>query len=718
MAYDRRTRASIAGLLAAAVLLLAGHSAVARAGTSRPPSRTPSRLQIVSPTQRLTTGARLTLRVRVPAGARLRATVNAVDVTAGFGAPNGGVRVARLGIGKVLRAGFNTVSVRAVRGRHHWFASRTVVMAPHERSAPAIGSGPRQQIFSGLAGVRSVLPIVMGALGPGPERARHVIARLNGRGVGYAFATRFGTLGSGRLGADDGLHFGRNRLTVTAYSDDGHFYRQTRTLRVLRNAPLLATPANRGTTVGSPVGVSVRGSRPARPGDALRYRWRIVVRPHGSRARLRDARSARPTLVPDRRGRYVLRLRAIEPGRARTGPTHAAKAGHAAASGSTALSASTSMQVLVSSLVGPLGVPVSTIGGGGGGVQIGTTSAGNSPSSSNAWAQVVVVNRATLAPVNLPKPGIASHGAGNYLFTTAAQASALRTLVTPSKSGIGPSDLVILTGGGHASKLQKAQWQALSFAFGELGGTMRTFANSGKGKSDPGFGAGAWSLIGVPGLTEGTAAQNDGLASASGPAGSLNGRLMRDSANNYDFLAGAYQPFDSNSTGQKARSGGSNTTTVGDSSYASKALATGQSGFQVVALDAGTLHEVANETFVTNDASGQDVAGVQAMTKLLTTPPVAHSGQGVVFVVQSIGAPNPLSTAWTGSLAQAIAAVGGTADAFNDLVGTGSDFGYALIGGIGFDANQSAEQAFDPQNPQLESPPARLNGLFKRNDQY
>jgi hypothetical protein len=74
------------------------------------------------------------------------------------------------------------------------------------------------------------------------------------------------------------------------------------------NTPPIANAGPDQTVqVGSPVQLDGSGSSDP-DGDTLRYTWRFISRPAGSRARLSDQRSAKPTFTPDKEGEYVLEL--------------------------------------------------------------------------------------------------------------------------------------------------------------------------------------------------------------------------------------------------------------------------------------------------------------------------------------------------------------------------------------------------------------------------
>ena len=122
-----------------------------------------------------------------------------------------------------------------------------------------------------------------------------------------------------------------NRLRVRVYEPDaGRYVEVRRSFRIKRNRHLASAGWDVDTRAGRFVQLDGRRSRTAGGGEP-RHRWRIVDKPRGSRAKLRRAGSARPSITPDRPGRYVVGLRVTErsgrasasfgegPGSARTG---------------------------------------------------------------------------------------------------------------------------------------------------------------------------------------------------------------------------------------------------------------------------------------------------------------------------------------------------------------------------------------------------------------
>jgi hypothetical protein len=143
-----------------------------------------------------------------------------------------------------------------------------------------------------------------------------VHAWVNGRRVRVPHVGRLWPETTLRLGARHRLRFGRNRIRVLAHDyRDTAYDVETWTVRVRRTRPLAAGIAvHHGEAGGRAVRLDGRGARPTRAGRRLSWRWRVVRRPRGSRAKLRGASTATPRLKVDVRGRYTLVQRVRERG--------------------------------------------------------------------------------------------------------------------------------------------------------------------------------------------------------------------------------------------------------------------------------------------------------------------------------------------------------------------------------------------------------------------
>ena len=147
---------------------------------------------------------------------------------------------------------------------------------------------------------------------PGPRSMLR--AWLNGRRVEHAFQ-RSGRRFVGRLGANDGVRPGRNRLVVlthrTARRGRHAVYDVERETFWHKRGRVIAG-AGRDRVFSSGSFITLRGSAAA-TGDDVAHSWRIVTAPPGAQARLHRARSAQPELVATTPGTYRIRTRVAAP---------------------------------------------------------------------------------------------------------------------------------------------------------------------------------------------------------------------------------------------------------------------------------------------------------------------------------------------------------------------------------------------------------------------
>lgn len=142
-------------------------------------------------------------------------------------------------------------------------------------------------------------------------------ASLNGRNVSGLFHRRFLRKRTAYLGANDGLHFGRNVLKVLAARRDGGFDRERRVIFVRRDRPQAVAGADRLLAGGRSVILDGSGSHPSLlpPGSGatkagFRYHWSVLRRPPGSKAEPASPGAVRTKFRPDVVGTYRLRLSA------------------------------------------------------------------------------------------------------------------------------------------------------------------------------------------------------------------------------------------------------------------------------------------------------------------------------------------------------------------------------------------------------------------------
>lgn len=266
---------------------------------------------------------------------------------------------------------------------------------------------------------------------------------LNGRNVTARFRSSAGLPKPGRLSAAIGLHAGRNRLVVRASRKEGSYEVLTRTIVVPRNALLASAGREVRSTVGQAVRLDGSASGPSslasQQGERLSYRWRIVDRPSGSRARLQHPTSVRPRLRPDRRGTYRIALtvrahprRRPARGRLPPVPVGLGSARTAAAGGATGA------QDVVTVTAGPANVPAigypvyarpdaywggDSVTPSGPGVMIGSTYYARE--NGDAY-QMITIDPVTMEVTN--------------------QSIAYQDQVVPAVNAVTPGDIVIVTG--------------------------------------------------------------------------------------------------------------------------------------------------------------------------------------------------------------------------------------------------------------------------------
>jgi hypothetical protein len=99
----------------------------------------------------------------------------------------------------------------------------------------------------------------------------------------------------------DGLRFGANRLMVVAHDGRRRADVEERTISVSRDRPLAGPRAPRRAAVSGVAVLDAAASVPGR-GGTLRFRWKLLGAPRGSKRAIAGATSRRARLVPDRPG--------------------------------------------------------------------------------------------------------------------------------------------------------------------------------------------------------------------------------------------------------------------------------------------------------------------------------------------------------------------------------------------------------------------------------
>jgi hypothetical protein len=560
------------------------------------------------------------------------------------------------------------------RGGEFSATVRRLARGPHALSVLTRDGGRRDvDVVRFVRGqhARSVISVRLPSVGGGPVRARvsaprpveRLRARLNGRRIGGRFLSRTGLLRSASLSPSDGLRYGRNVLTVLAVRANGAYDRERHVVRVTRAAPLAAAGSDRLRRRGASVRLDGRASLASRQGQ-LSYRWRIVARPRGSRARLRGAASARPRLRLDRRGVFRIALRVTD--RRRGGR----RAGASASSRADVVS-------LVSQPdVPPIGTPVDTgavCPDGTPGIEL--LGACTEPVVQGAL-QVLVVDRQTLA----------------LQSNTAVEPPSFGNLAAALPAPLTPQSLVLVQG--TALPLSSSQISGLNTFLGSIGAQPIE-------PMPPGMAAGTpvtVGAIGVPGSDVGNAWQTTDWTAGEGDG--VSGYLTTDAWGNYTYTPGSPQPFNTVVPNQPL---GTNVISVGGAQY-SATMPAGSVGFQVLALDAHDLGLISNQAVVTNSPS--DPFPYNTLQAALQ-PYVGDSDVIVIFQSMSaVAGAVPQTTPGWDNVAQVIEALGGNRAVFDSQTG-----GYTLVGGAGVDFPASEASPSLTSTPQ-RTDPAALSGML------
>jgi hypothetical protein len=619
-------------------------------------------IRIVSPKlDRFFAAAPIWVKVKTPKSVRsLAASVERKGVSSAFEQVRPGLWRAKLGTG-ALEGGANhlVVSSRGRTGDRDYAATRFLVGQRKRGLLTLAGPGQGRSL---VAQVRVAAP---------PQR---LSAKLNGKRLRWPLGISLDRSEALRLGADDGLRFGVNRLQVLAIRGDGAFDVERRSVVVPRTRPLAGAGRDRRTAAGTRLRLDGRSSRPAGEGSRLSYRWKIIRKPRGSKANLRGGGTARPLLRADKPGVYRAQLLVTEPGRAGGRPALRA-------------AADTVTVTSVESLP-PIGAPIETIAYNGKsgkeadtGIRIGAKTYWLGLPQGNAY-QAVMLERDTLAPLYVESfPGFSG--------------SAIEKLAEKIKQ-YGKKALVVIS----FPNLEGETLPNLGLPpIARLLGADITPLKIGQ----PG-----WSVVGVPGTKEGAylgAGSNRRPQGAGDVRGNLSGYLQQTSSGNFAFAPASRVLFD---TAAPGAGGVSNTIKVGSAEYPSVGFpACGSGGFQVQVLLAETLAPAGAATFLTNGCGAvDDKAEQQRMAAYLgsisTQGEAALEGPKLVLV-QSIGSPyDPAAGSW-GAVATALARLGGTAS-----VAGAARAGYALVGGVGIGRLPLTEAS-----ETLTGARARITGVLK-----
>lgn len=334
-------------------------------------------------------------------------------------------------------------------------------------------------------------------------------ATLNGRDVSRQFADELSAHRAGRLSAGEGLRHGRNVLSVRVTHHGGAIRRFRRVFVVPQKTTVAGAGNDRSVPAGTSVSLNGSSSRVAlrpdgsRAKGGLRFAWRVVRSPRGSRPTLAAHNSKRPQLRTDLPGRYVIRLATTM----RSEPQ-----GNHASTAADTVEVTAEPQPLVpidsgATLGEAHGIAVGVTRECEGTAVTGQPCFYASPGAADAL-QVVVLDRATLEPIS--NKAYASSELGSF-------ASAMEQFNE-----------------NYALPNTKPKWEtdklvAIALREGSLGdsealaqglGSFNVSEEEGEAQPLKGLGGSPFSLIAVPGTLEGKAAVNYGGVKIAAPDGS------------------------------------------------------------------------------------------------------------------------------------------------------------------------------------------------------
>jgi len=590
----KRSRAVVARtIVVCGLLAFCGAAVAATRRVAGHAGRQPWASQIIHPSSdAVILGHSVQVAVRTGSGVRsFQAWLGARPVTRAFGTTSAGsMRVATLRDGSApgLRFGRNTLYVRTSNGSGRWFTQRSFVLARptgglfnHVTAAAGCGTGADVRVDLARAGLA-------------------VTVRVDG---GQPRAIRGGLNRSINLYANSGLHPGRNVITVRAL-DAGRGVYQQRTLRISMPSaiPVAAAGISRRAKAGRVTQFSAASSVKTGPGQRLVYRWAVVSRPRGSRARLQGATSAHPLLRPDRAGRYVVRVTIFEVSGPASGHVSSDELLCAAGSESTA---TTTVSAALSA--GPIGVPLDTIDtlNGSLGVRVGDSSIVGwqfypVPDRSKAL-QLVVLDRSTLAEEQNVSYGNDPAGASALLSAVKRLSSSDLVIITkPDVQVTNVADPLH----GDATATATINQALNAIGVSSVSSTVATETGCHVDPNDQveNGPCSSFSAIGVPGIPVGQGTVNPGFATpaSSIAPGDLHGYLREDLAgNDFAFVNVERVPLDTGAPGANPA-----VVTIGSDEPGSelpKTTYTSQKlsgpGFYVLILNAGDLKPEYQGTF-------------------------------------------------------------------------------------------------------------------------
>jgi hypothetical protein len=480
------------------------------------------------------------------------------------------------------------------------------VVAPQGALGASPDGGAKRLILSPHPGQRLPARPLLIRLNTG-EKKRDLRVRLNGDRIGKYFSgpSRRG-IRRLRASASFGLRHGRNRLRVRARGSGGQWRSRTLHFRVRRNRPLAGAGFDRRVAVGARVHLNGRRSRTHLSGSGsgatrspLHNRWKIVRGPGGrAGASPRGASSPRAHFSLARPGRYVVRLRV----RAKDG-----KVG------------SDLVEVRADPVPAAAVDTMASGPGGATGIQVGAGEKGFYPAQPRAWAQLVALDRQTLAPVT---GGVADLANKSYPCPAAAatpvNAGFLRCVseLTSDLKRLDSHDLAIVSNQPSATE-KGTPGYGLEQALAPIGVHKTGFDNA------AGLQPGSISAIGVPSAATRQADWNAVAEHTKEGAGRMRDYLVRNNEGQYVFAPS--DPIEFN-TQAKGSDSGRNVIELGDrrfDTYGGPFL--GRGGLQVVVADRRTL-AATSQYFPTSDVEVPQIGDIAPLLRR------ANDGSNFVFV--------------------------------------------------------------------------------------
>jgi len=597
--------------------------------------------------------SRATVRVRVRSStsAAFSAYIDGRNISGRF-ERHGGVRAATLRRGRDFRLGENHLRVAAGRGQFR--RAEGISFLARRRSEPLLTLSEHVRRHS-----RTPLRVELRVSKP----VTRLTLVLNGHRVALG-PTGGRRVWRVRFGASDGLRFGHNTLTAEAErAGSGRFDHERRRFLLDRSAPIVGAGPDRTTRTGRAVVLDGSDTRAGSRRGALLYRWKIVARPRGSRARIVDSTAKKARLLPDLPGYYRVRLVAArvslktkaaeERAQASAAPPPAppseptclqsvSAASSSAGEGpvdplepppdpleplETALNplesppcvtptgdlttpplpleaqqtaAADDVGVATLATEAPIGWPIETITADGT-IQVGPQTF----SKTGGFARLVVLNQTSL----MPEEGAWGSGNQRFLLGEAAQLSQAVEATTDRQ-------IVVITGMGQAqTEGPKPAQEALAKSIAALGGTVPPASAQAEI-----IAGGKWSVIGTrgePGRTftnlYGLSQQSPAGSSIGSLPGSINGYLQPILVHAFSYVSPEFIPIDTRATGS---SNTVNIFKVGEETATSETIGSGSLGLHIAAFDAesasGKLTLLDNSTFVIDGPySSTDQQGVE-----------------------------------------------------------------------------------------------------------